>query len=123
VAQAQTTESALSAQLRQLQLPSDGIRLDFPPLADTGNAVPLHANIDVPAGLQVTSIEVVLPENPNPRVLTLRLAQPQVRYTFSTRLRLAASQDVWVLATLSDGTRRAASAPTVITSSACFDGT
>ena len=39
-----------------------------------------------------------------------------------TRLRLAGSQDAWVVATMTDGSRRGAFAPTIITSSACFDG-
>ena len=122
-AQAQAEPSALAVALKARQLSPQGVVLDFPPLADTGNAVPLHATIQAPAGLNVVAIEVFLPENPNPSVIKLRLIEPQTRYAFTTRLRLAASQDAWVIATLSDGSQRGAFAPTVITSSACFDGT
>ena len=62
-----------------------------------------------------------LPENPNIRALRLRLIEPQARFEFTTRLRLAGSQDAWVVVTYSDGSRRGAFAPTVVTSSACFD--
>jgi predicted secreted protein len=116
-------DSAAATELKNLRLKPDGISLDFPRLADTGNAVPLRADIQAPAGLKVVSVEVILPENPNPSVLKLMLGQPQPSYTFTTRLRLAASQDAWVVVTLSDGSKRGASAPTIITSSACFDGT
>lgn len=123
LAGAQMTESAVAVALKQRGLKSDGIQIDFPPLADTGNAVPLQVDITAPAGLQVVAIEVILPENPNPSVVKLRLTAPLARYTFTTRLRLAGSQDAWVIASYSDGSQRGASAPTLITSSACFDGT
>jgi sulfur-oxidizing protein SoxY len=122
-AQTPSEESALAKALRNRRLPSDSITLEFPRLADTGNAVPLRVEIAAPAGLTLAALEVILPENPNPSVVKLRLAEPQARYLFHTRLRLAASQDAWVIATYSDGSQRAASAPTIITSSACFDGT
>ena len=104
-----------------MKLKSDGITLDFPRIADTGASVPIQATIVAPAGLKIESIDVFLPENPSTRAFKLRLIEPQAHYTFTARLRLAASQDVWVVATLSDGTKLGASAPTVITSSACFD--
>ena len=122
-AQTPNTESALAKALRDKRLRSDGIMLEFPRLADTGNAVPLRVEIAAPTGLALAALEVILPENPNPSVVKLRLPEPQARYLFHTRLRLAASQDAWVIATYSDGSQRAASAPTIITSSACFDGT
>jgi predicted secreted protein len=110
-----------SAELLAMHLKADGITLDFPSLADTGASVPLFADIVAPAGLKIVTIEVFLPENPNTRALKLKLAEPQAHFVFTTRLRLAGSQDVWVVANLSDGSRIGASAPTVITSSACFD--
>ena len=113
----QTTQRDLEA----LKLKSDGITLDFPRLADTGSSVPLQATVVAPAGLTIRSIDVFLPENPSTRALVLRLLEPQARYSFTVRLRLAASQEAWVVATLSDGSRIGASAPTIITSSACFD--
>ena len=108
--------------LEAMKLNSDGVVMDFPRLADTGSAVPLQVQINAPAGLKIELIEVFLPENPNTRALKLRLPEPQASYNFSTRLRLAGTQEAWVVATLSDGSKRGASKPTIITSSACFDG-
>ncbi|MEP6792253.1 MAG: thiosulfate oxidation carrier protein SoxY [Ramlibacter sp.] len=110
------------AELQAMKLRSEGVTIDFPPLADTGFSVPLYAELVAPAGKKIESIEVFLPANPNTRAVKLRLMEPQASYAFTTRLRLAGSQDAWVVATLTDGSRIGASAPTVITSSACFDG-
>jgi predicted secreted protein len=109
-------------QLEALKLKPDGVTLDFPRLADTGAAVPLYAKIDAPAGLKIAQIEVFLPENPNTRALKLRLPEPPASFQFTTRLRLAGTQAAWVVATLTDGSRLGDSRPTIITSSACFDG-
>ena len=83
------------ADLKAMKLRPDGVSIDFPPLADTGFSVPLQADIVAPAGLRIASIDVYLPENPNTRALRLRLAEPVTRYSFTTRLRLAGSQDAW----------------------------
>jgi len=115
--------SAKTQALLGLGLSSEGMSLEFPRLADTGNAVPLQVQIQAPKGLTIRDLEVILPENPNPSVVKLRLLTPMTQYRFATRLRLAASQDAWVVATLSDGSQRAIHAPTLITSSACFDAT
>ena len=109
-------------ELEGMKLKSDGVVMDFPRLADTGAAVPLQVNLTAPAGQKIELIEVFLPENPNTRALKLRLPEPQATYQFSTRLRLAGTQEAWVVVTMTDGSKRGASKPTIITSSACFDG-
>ena len=116
-------ESDLAQSLRQKHWSSDGIALVFPALADTGNAVPLETRIQAPQGLTLSKLEIILPENPNPIALAMLWPMPTERFVFSTRLRLAASQSVWVVVTYSDASQRARSAATVITSTACLDGT
>jgi sulfur-oxidizing protein SoxY len=111
--------SALSAPLHELS--SDGIELVFPSLADTGNAVPLEAQITAPSGLHLRALKVILPENPNPVALHLKIMGQPLQYKLKTRLRLAASQSVWLVAVFNDGSERANHAPTVITSTACLD--
>lgn len=108
-------------ELEALQLSGEGIALDFPRLADTGSSVPISANIEAPAGTTIMGVDVFLPENPNTRALRFKLAEPAAKFSFTTRLRLAGTQSAWVVVTLSDGTRRGTSLPTIITSSACFD--
>ena len=103
------------------ELSSEGIELVFPRLADTGNAVPFEAQIKAPSGLHLKALKVILPENPNPLALQLKIMGEPVQYTLKTRLRLAASQSVWLVAVFNDGSERAHHAPTVITSTACLD--
>ncbi len=111
--------SVLSKPLNELS--SEGIELVFPRLADTGNAVPFEAQITAPSGLHLKALKVILPENPNPLALQLKIMGEPVQYTLKTRLRLAASQSVWLVAVFNDGSERAHHAPTVITSTACLD--
>ena len=114
-------ETVTQRELEALKLSGDGIMLEFPRLADTGSSVPISANIEAPAGTRIVGVDVYLPENPNTRALRFRLAEPAAKFNFTTRLRLAATQNAWVVVTLTDGSRRGTSLPTIITSSACFD--
>jgi len=113
----------VSEALQKMGLRPEGVQIELAPLSDTGNAVPFGVTLKAPAGLSLVSFEITAPENPAPRVIRIRLGQPGSSYHFATRIRLGTSQDIWVVATLSDGSRIGAHAPTVVTSSACFDGT
>ena len=114
-------ESELTRALRSRRFDGTGILIDFPRLADSGYAVDFTVTVQADGGRRISQLEVVLPENPNPSAVKLRLPQGQTQFRFSTRLRLAASQEAWAIVTFDDGSVRAASAPTVITSSACLD--
>ena len=114
-------QSSLTRALRARRLPSDALKVDFPPLADSGLAVPYSVEVTSPEGRRLQMLEVLLPENPMPLALRVRLPVPQANWRLSTRLRLAASQEAWVVATFDDGSQQAAGAATVVTSSACLD--
>ena len=101
--------------------PAGFARLDLAPLSDTGTAVPIGVDLKAPSGTMFTSLEIFAPDNPVSRVIKLTLVQPQTQYHFETRFRLGISQDVWLVARLSDGRLMGDRAPTVLTSSACFD--
>ncbi len=109
-----------TATLTKLKL-RPGAVLELEPLSDTGNAVPIGIRLQAPAGLSIVSFEVFAPDNPVPQVLKVTLGKPQPTARFDTRIRLGASQDVWLIATLSDASLMGMHAPTVLTSSACFD--
>jgi predicted secreted protein len=110
-------------ELAQKYKKNDGIIIDMPPLADTGNSIPMGIKFKVPGQKKLQTFEIVAPENPNPIVLKVLLPKPQTSYQFATRIRLALSQDVWVVATLDDGTKMAQSLHCVVTLNACFDAT
>lgn len=96
-------------------------RLELEPLVDTGSAVPISVALQAPPTAAFQSFEIFAPDNPTPLVLAIKLGAPQTSYRFETRIRLGASQDVWLLATLTSGAVMGMKQPTVITSSACFD--
>lgn len=94
--------------------------LDIAPLSDTGNAVPVAIKLQAPTGLSIASFALYAPENPEPRLIEVFTGAVN-RYSFETRIRLGASQDIWLIAKLSDGALLGVHEPTVLTSSACFD--
>jgi predicted secreted protein len=96
-------------------------RLELESLVDTGTAVPIGVALQAPPSMTFKTFDIYAPDNPVSRVIQLHLGEPQSSYRFEVRIRLGASQDVWLVATLQDGRVMGMSAPTVITSSACFD--
>lgn len=111
------------AELQARRLSADGIEVELLELADNGNAIPLKFSLRAPTGRTLRGFEIIAPENPNPVILRLKLLQPVSRYRFSTRIRLAMSQEVWVLALLDDASQLGKGTHTVVTSTACFDET
>jgi predicted secreted protein len=107
--------------LQQLKFRSGGARLEIEPLSDTGNAIPIGIRLQAPAGLLIDFFEIVAPDNPESRIIKIKLGTPLSSYSFDTRIRLSMAQDVWLVAKLSDGSLLGHHAPTVLTSSACFD--
>jgi predicted secreted protein len=111
------------AELLSRRLPTTGIEVTLPPLADNSNAIPLQFTLQAPAGQQLVGFEIIAPENPNRVILRFKLGQAQARLSFSTRIRLAMTQEVWVLAHLSNGSSLGRPTHTVVTATACFDET
>jgi predicted secreted protein len=101
----------------------EGITIEIPPLADTGNSIPMRIQIESNTQAKLRSFEIIAPENPNPMVLRVSLPTPETKIKMATRIRLALSQDVWVVARLDDGSTMAQSANCVVTLNACFDAT
>jgi sulfur-oxidizing protein SoxY len=96
------------------------VKLELPELAENGNTVPLSVAVDAPAGggAYVQEILVVAPANPNARVIRFRFSPMSVPEA-STRVRLAATQDVIAVAKLSDGTFFSASRQIKVTIGGC----
>lgn len=109
--------------LKKLAIDTNAIQLDIPPLADTGNSIPFTLKLIAPTARSIQSFEIIAPENPFPMVLRGKIPKAATHYQFSTRIRLALSQDVWVIVTLDNGQKIANSVPSVVTLNACFDAT
>ena len=80
------------------------IVLDLPEIAENGNSVTLSFDVDHPMTPErhVTDVLVLADSNPSPRVATFRFTPRSGRATAATRIRLAGTQVVSVLAKTSD---------------------
>jgi sulfur-oxidizing protein SoxY len=101
------------------------IRLELPPLADNGLAVPMRIVVAGPfaRGEHVTELRVFAPANPVPDLAVFEFPQPLPRVELDTRIRLATTQQVVAVAALANGTSYAAAEEVVVTIAGCMDGT
>jgi sulfur-oxidizing protein SoxY len=81
------------------------ITIDLPEIAENGNTVPLTVAVDSPmtAESHVTEILVVADGNPRPGVATFHFTPLSGSAEATTRIRLAATQNIIVVAKTSDG--------------------
>jgi sulfur-oxidizing protein SoxY len=96
------------------------ISLVIEPLAETGNAIPIRV---ASPRLEITRWVVVAEKNPRPIVFDAAVAPLAARSPLSTRIRLAATQNILALAQTRTGAWHAAQANVALTASACYDGT
>jgi sulfur-oxidizing protein SoxY len=99
------------------------VKLDVPPLVENGNTVPITITVASPMTEtdHVKSIHVFNEKNPLPNVGNFHLGARAGRAQISTRIRLADSQKIVVIAKLSDGTFWSTSAEVVVTLAACTE--
>jgi sulfur-oxidizing protein SoxY len=101
------------------------VHVELPRLADNGNAVPLKVTVDCPMTERefVRTIHVLSGKNPRPLVAVFHLNPQCGRAEVSTRVRLNGTQQVLVLAGLSDGSFWSGTADVDVTALACLDAT
>jgi sulfur-oxidizing protein SoxY len=99
------------------------VKLDIPPLVENGNTVPITVTVTSPmtADDYVKSIHVFNEKNPQPNVGNFFLGPRAGRAQISTRIRLADSQKVVVIARLSDNSFWSVSADVIVTLAACTE--
>jgi sulfur-oxidizing protein SoxY len=126
-ARAWTTPESVQQAIRQCigdRTPQPyGITLRLPPLAETGNSVPLTVAVDsaMTPDDHVLRIHVFVEGNPEPVVATYHLGVRAGKAEISTQIRLARSQTVLALAEMHDGTVRSVAADIVVTLGACIE--
>jgi sulfur-oxidizing protein SoxY len=81
------------------------IAIDLPEIAENGNAVQLSVTVDSPMtpADHVTDVLVIADANPAPRVATFHFTAMSGRAEAATRIRLAATEHVIVVARTGDG--------------------
>jgi sulfur-oxidizing protein SoxY len=81
------------------------IAIVIPEIAENGNSVPISISVDNPMTVEnhVTEVIIVAEANPLPEVAKLHFTPLSGRAAASTRIRLAASQNIVVVAKTNDG--------------------
>jgi sulfur-oxidizing protein SoxY len=100
-----------------------GVEVELPQIAENGNSVPLKIRVPSPMteADHVSAIHVFAERNPRPMVAVFRLGAQAGRAEIDTRVRLAGTQKVTVLAELSGKRFRMAQVEVLVTSAACLD--
>lgn len=81
------------------------VSIELPEIAENGNTVPLAVSVDAPMTAEnyVSEILVVAEGNPNPGVVTFHFSPMSGKAEASTRIRLATTQNIIVVAKTSKG--------------------
>lgn len=101
---------------------TDGkITMTLPPLAETGNNVPIKISVDSPMDGSQRPKRVVILATLNPRALVGEMiwGPGAAKAEFSTNMRLSGTQDVIAIAELADGTLWEAQVRVMVTVGAC----
>jgi sulfur-oxidizing protein SoxY len=104
------------------ELPKSGrVKLALPPLAESGNSVPLKVQVESPmtAADYVKSIHMFSEKNPRPVIARFHLNPRSGKAEINTRVRLAGSQQLVAVAVMSDGSSWAGTAEVVVIAAAC----
>ena len=97
------------------------ITIDLPVIAENGNSVPLSVVVDSPMtdDDHVTEVLLIAERNPRPVIVTFHFTPMMGRAEASTRIRLAATQNVTVLAKTSRGELLVDQRPVKVTIGGC----
>jgi sulfur-oxidizing protein SoxY len=100
-----------------------GMQIELPQIAENGNSVPMRIRVTSPmtAADHVEALYLIAERNPRPLVATFHLGPTAGRADVATRVRLAGTQTVRVLAALSGGRFQLQEQEVLVTSAACLD--
>jgi sulfur-oxidizing protein SoxY len=103
------TAADVAAEIKKLygdkKLESGRIKLDVPQIAENGLVVPINVEVESPmtANDYVKSVHVFAEKNPLPGVVSYKFTPEAGKAAASTRMRLAETQDIVVVAEMSSG--------------------
>jgi sulfur-oxidizing protein SoxY len=113
------------------QLPSiGGIQIEIAELVENGHAVPITVRVDGAAAAtkQLKAIAIFTEQNPQAEVAVFQFAGKPAKPQLSTRIRLATTQRLWVVARMTEAgdaaklTYIAQPAQVIVTLAACIEG-
>lgn len=113
----------LAERYGQRPIAFERVAIDLPPLAENGNSVPIQISADSPMTPtdHIRRVDVYAPANPVPHLIGFELSPAAGRAHLETRIRLADSQQIWVVCEDQGGQLWAAVADVVVTLAACLD--
>jgi sulfur-oxidizing protein SoxY len=99
------------------------VTLDIPPLVENGNTIAMSVSVDSPVTETnyVKAIHIFNEKNPQPDIISVHLGPRAGKAAFSTRIRLADSQNVVAIAELSDGSLWSDTVEVIVTIAACLE--
>jgi sulfur-oxidizing protein SoxY len=124
---ASATPAAMSEAIRKVtgiaKVTKGRIKVDVPPLSENGNLVPCTISVQSPMTQadHVRAIHVFNEKNPQPNVVSIRLGPRAGVATVTTRMRLTESQNVVVVAEMSDGSFWTEQDYVIVTQGACLE--
>jgi sulfur-oxidizing protein SoxY len=127
VRRAEATPETMNAAIHQVigeaPVRKGKVTLDIPPLVENGNTIATSVAVDSPmtATDYVKAIHIFNEKNPQPNVVSVHLSPRAGRAAFSTRIRLADSQNVVAIAEMSDGSLWSDTAEVIVTIAACLE--
>lgn len=113
-ASAQSLEDAMAAFTGGAETSEGGIIITAPEIAENGNTVPVEVEAEGAA-----RITIFAAGNPNPGVVTFAFGPLAAVSRASTRIRLAETQDVVVVAEMADGSYQMAAQEVKVTIGGC----
>ncbi len=106
---ASASPSDVAAEIKKLygdkKIESGRIKLDVPQIAENGLVVPINVEVESPmtSADYVKSVHVYAEKNPLPGVISYKFTPEAGKAAASTRMRLAGTQDIVVVAEMSNG--------------------
>jgi sulfur-oxidizing protein SoxY len=97
--------------------------MEMPAIAENGNTIPFTLRVESPmtAKDHVKSVHLFAPRNPRPQVAAFHFGPHAGKAEVSTRVRLAGTQKVIAIASMSDGSFWSGELNIVVTAAACLD--
>ncbi len=124
LAQSESYEGAEQSILAGRLASPTGISIEMPVLSENGNSVDIAVRVESPSTRadHITAIHILAEKNPIPRVASFTLGPRSGRAEVATRIRLATTQTILVLAETSRGQVHRAAREVIVILGACVDG-
>jgi sulfur-oxidizing protein SoxY len=125
---ARATPESMRAAMRDFaagaEIREGRVKLEIPPLVENGNSVPTTIAVESPMteADHVVAIALFNERNPLPDIARFQLGPRCGQAWVSTRIRLGDTQQIAVLAKMSDGSVWSATAELIVTLPACIEG-